>query len=245
MQKSNRIYEFEILKFYIFVFWKGDILLELLIKYRGLFLQGAMYTVGLSFVSVLLGILIGLVLAFFRLSKVKILNLISSAYVELIRGTPLLAQIMLVKFGLYDLITANTKISIPDIAIGIIAVSLNSGAYVCEIIRSGISSVDKGQMEAGRSLGMSKSMTMRLIVLPQAIKNILPALCNEFVTVIKETSIISYIGVTDLFYIANAISAMTYKSFESMLAIAFIYFVITFTLSKLVRLLERRLSQSD
>lgn len=220
-------------------------MLELLIKYRGLFLQGAMYTVGLSFVSVLLGILIGLVLAFFRLSKVKILNLISSAYVELIRGTPLLAQIMLVKFGLYDLITANTKISIPDIAIGIIAVSLNSGAYVCEIIRSGISSVDKGQMEAGRSLGMSKSMTMRLIVLPQAIKNILPALCNEFVTVIKETSIISYIGVTDLFYIANAISAMTYKSFESMLAIAFIYFVITFTLSKLVRLLERRLSQSD
>jgi amino ABC transporter, permease protein, 3-TM region, his/glu/gln/arg/opine family len=204
-----------------------------------------MYTVGLSFVSVLLGILIGLVLAFFRLSKVKILNLISSAYVELIRGTPLLAQIMLVKFGLYDLITANTQISIPDIAIGIIAVSLNSGAYVCEIIRSGISSVDKGQMEAGRSLGMSKSMTMRLIVLPQAIKNILPALCNEFVTVIKETSIISYIGVTDLFYIANAISAMTYKSFESMLAIAFIYFVITFTLSKLVRLLERRLSQSD
>jgi len=133
-----------------------------------------MYTVGLSFVSVLLGILIGLVLAFFRLSKVKILNLISSAYVELIRGTPLLAQIMLVKFGLYDLITANTQISIPDIAIGIIAVSLNSGAYVCEIIRSGISSVDKGQMEAGRSLGMSKSMTMRLIVLPQAIKNILP-----------------------------------------------------------------------
>lgn len=220
-------------------------MLELLIKYRGLFLQGTMYTVGLSFVSVLLGILIGLVLAFFRLSKVKILNLISSAYVELIRGTPLLAQIMLVKFGLYDLITANTKISIPDIAIGIIAVSLNSGAYVCEIIRSGISSVDKGQMEAGRSLGMSKSMTMRLIVLPQAIKNILPALCNEFVTVIKETSIISYIGVTDLFYIANAVSAMTYKSFESMLAIAFIYFVITFTLSKLVRLLERRLSQSD
>ena len=220
-------------------------MLELLIKYRGLFLQGTMYTVGLSFVSVLLGILIGLVLAFFRLSKVKILNLISSAYVELIRGTPLLAQIMLVKFGLYDLITANIKISIPDIAIGIIAVSLNSGAYVCEIIRSGISSVDKGQMEAGRSLGMSKSMTMRLIVLPQAIKNILPALCNEFVTVIKETSIISYIGVTDLFYIANAVSAMTYKSFESMLAIAFIYFVITFTLSKLVRLLERRLSQSD
>lgn len=220
-------------------------MLELLVKYRGLFLQGALYTIGLSFVSVLMGILIGLVLAFFRLSKAKILNLISTAYIELIRGTPLLAQIMLVKFGLYDLITAKTKIGIPDIAIGIIAVSLNSGAYVCEIIRSGISSVDKGQMEAGRSLGMSKSMTMRLIVLPLAVKNILPALCNEFVTVIKETSIISYIGVTDLFYIANAVSSMTYKSFESMLAVALIYFIITFTLSKLVRLLERRLSQSD
>ena len=220
-------------------------MLELLVKYHGLFLQGALYTIGLSLVSVLMGILIGLVLAFFRLSKAKILNLISTAYIELIRGTPLLAQIMLVKFGLYDLITAKTKISIPDIAIGIIAVSLNSGAYVCEIIRSGISSVDKGQMEAGRSLGMSKSMTMRLIVLPLAVKNILPALCNEFVTVIKETSIISYIGVTDLFYIANAVSSMTYKSFESMLAVALIYFVITFTLSKLVRLLERRLSQSD
>ena len=213
-------------------------MLELLVKYRGLFLQGALYTIGLSLVSVLMGILIGLVLAFFRLSKAKILNLISTAYIELIRGTPLLAQIMLVKFGLYDLITAKTKI-------GIIAVSLNSGAYVCEIIRSGISSVDKGQMEAGRSLGMSKSMTMRLIVLPLAVKNILPALCNEFVTVIKETSIISYIGVTDLFYIANAVSSMTYKSFESMLAVALIYFIITFTLSKLVRLLERRLSQSD
>ena len=216
-------------------------MLELLVKYRGLFLQGALYTIGLSFVSVLMGILIGLVLAFFRLSKAKILNLISTAYIELIRGTPLLVQIFLVKLGSYQIF----NLDLPDIAIGIIAVSLNSGAYVCEIIRSGISSVDKGQMEAGRSLGMSKSMTMRLIVLPLAVKNILPALCNEFVTVIKETSIISYIGVTDLFYIANAVSSMTYKSFESMLAVALIYFVITFTLSKLVRLLERRLSQSD
>ena len=135
-------------------------MLELLVKYRGLFLQGALYTIGLSFVSVLMGILIGLVLAFFRLSKAKILNLISTAYIELIRGTPLLAQIMLVKFGLYDLITAKTKISIPDIAIGIIAVSLNSGAYVCEIIRSGISSVDKGQMEAGLSIGLTPAQTI-------------------------------------------------------------------------------------
>ena len=100
-------------------------------------------------------------------------------------------------------------------------------------------------MEAGRSLGMSHAMTMRLIILPQAIKNILPALCNEFITVIKETSIISYIGVTDLFYTGNSISSLTYRSFESMMSVGFIYLILTFTLSKLVRVLERRLSQSD
>lgn len=218
---------------------------DLILKYSGLFIQGTIHTVGLSLLSVLVGILIGLVLALCRLPKIKILNIISTIYIEIIRGTPLIVQIFLVKFGLYDLITKRTDISIPAMAIGVIAVSLNSGAYVCEIIRSGITSVDKGQMEAGRSLGMSHSMTMKLIILPQAVKNILPALCNEFITVIKETSIVSYIGVTDLFYIANSISSMTYRSFDSMLSIALVYFVITFTLSKAVRKLERRLSQSD
>lgn len=218
---------------------------SLILEYKSLFLQGTLYTVGLSFVAVLLGTILALILAFFRLSKVKILNFLGTTYVEIFRCTPLIVQLFIVKFGLYDFITEPTGIQIPDIALGIIAVSMNSAAYVCEVLRAGIASVDKGQMEAGRSLGMSHSMTMQLIILPQAVKNILPALCNEFITVIKETSIISYIGVTDLFYMANSVSAITYRSLESMTTVGFIYFIITFTLSKLVRILERKLSQSD
>lgn len=218
---------------------------NLILEYKSLFIQGVYYTVGLSFVSVLVGTILALILAFFRLSKIKIFNILGTLYVEIFRGTPLIVQLFIVKFGLYDFITAPTGFQIPDIALGIIAVSLNSAAYVCEVLRAGIDSVDKGQMEAGRSLGMSHAMTMRLIILPQAIKNILPALCNEFITVIKETSIISYIGVTDLFYTGNSISSLTYKSFESMMSVGLIYLILTFTLSKLVRILERRLSQSD
>ncbi|EHL15346.1 His/Glu/Gln/Arg/opine family amino ABC transporter, permease, 3-TM region [Peptoanaerobacter stomatis] len=224
-------------------------MIEMLIKYSGIFLQGTYYTVGLSFVSVLIGTLIGLILALFRLADsktmnfmvAKILNFIATLYVEVIRGTPLLVQIFLVKLGSYQIF----NLDLPDIAIGIIAVSINSGAYVCEVIRSGIQAVDKGQMEAGRSLGMTYKMTMRLVILPQAVKNILPALCNEFVTVIKETSIVSYIGVTDLFYASKSIGSMTYDTLTPLFIIALIYLFITFTLSKLVRLLERRLSQSD
>lgn len=216
-------------------------MIEMLTKYSGIFLKGTYYTVGLSFVSVLIGILIGLIFALFRLSKSKILNLIATVYVEVIRGTPLLVQVFLVKIGSFELF----KLDLPDIVIGIIAVSINSGAYVCEVIRSGIQAVDKGQMEAGRSLGMNYKMTMRLIILPQAVKNILPALCNEFITVIKETSIVSYIGVTDLFYVSKSIGSMTYDTLTPLFIIAIIYLFITFTLSKLVRLLERRLAQSD
>lgn len=216
-------------------------MIEMLSKYGGLFLQGTYYTVGLSFVSVLIGTIIGLIFALLRLSRFKILNFISTLYVEIIRGTPLIVQIFLVKLGSFHIF----KLSWPDIVIGIIAVSINSGAYVCEVIRSGIQAVDKGQMEAGRSLGMDYKMTMKLIILPQAVKNILPALCNEFVTVIKETSIVSYIGVTDLFYMADSIGAMTYDTLSPLFIIAMIYLFITFTLSKLVRLLERRLAQSD
>ncbi|EHL15703.1 hypothetical protein HMPREF9629_01674 [Peptoanaerobacter stomatis] len=224
-------------------------MIEMLIKYSKIFLQGTYYTVGLSFVSVLIGTLIGLILALFRLADsktmnfmvAKILNFIAALYVEVIRGTPLLVQIFLVKLGSYQIF----NLDLPDIAIGIIAVSINSGAYVCEVIRSGIQAVDKGQMEAGRSLGMTYKMTMRLVILPQAVKNILPALCNEFVTVIKETSIVSYIGVTDLFYASKSIGSMTYDTLTPLFIIALIYLFITFTLSKLVRLLERRLSQSD
>lgn len=220
-------------------------MIDLFSKYGPLFIDGLKYTLGLSLISVLVGTIIALALAFFRLSKVRVLNLIGTVYVEIFRGTPLMAQLLIVKFGFYDFITKPLGLEIPNLALGVIAVSLNSAAYVCEVLRAGIESIDKGQMEAGRSLGMNHSMTMKLIILPQAIKNILPALCNEFIAVIKETSIISYIGVTDLFYMANIVGTQSYRYFDSIMIIAVIYFIITFTLSKLVRLLERRLSQSD
>lgn len=216
-------------------------MIAMLSKYGGLFIQGTYYTVGLSFVAVLIGTIIGLIFSLFRLSRFKILNIIATIYVEVIRGTPLLVQVFLFKVASYDIF----KLDLPDIVVGIIAVSINSGAYVCEVIRSGIQAVDKGQMEAGRSLGLSYNMTMKLIILPQAVKNILPALCNEFVTVIKETSIVSYIGVTDLFYVANSVGSMTYDTLTPLVIIALIYLIITFTLSKLIRQFERRLAQSD
>ena len=128
---------------------------------------------------------------------------------------------------------------------GIVAVSLNSGAYVAEIIRSRIQSIDKGQMEAGRSLGSPQSMTMKEIIMPQAVKNILPALCNEFITVIKETSIVSVIGVTDLMYNVNIVRGISFRPLEPLLIAAVIYFILTFGLSKAVNILEGKMKQSD
>ena len=127
----------------------------------------------------------------------------------------------------------------------LIAVSLNSAAYVAEIIRSGIQSIDKGQWEASRSLGLSNRQTMRHIILPQAIKNILPALGNEFVTLIKETAVASTIGVADLMYASKIVQSTSYQAFNPLIIVAVIYFIITFTLSRLIGALERRLSRSD
>ena len=153
----------------------------------------------------------------------------------------MITQLFIVYFGSYVLFGLDMN---PFIA-GIIAVSLNSGAYVAEIIRSGIQSIDKGQMEAGRSLGMTQSMTMKEIIMPQAVKNILPALCNEFITVIKETSIVSVIGVTDLMYNVNIVRGISFRPLEPLLIAAVIYFILTFGLSKAVNILEGKMKQSD
>ena len=217
-------------------------------KYITYFVTGVQYTLGLSFVSVFFGTIIGSGIAFAKMSKNKGLSLIATAYIELIRGTPLITQLFIVFFG--SAIVFNTKewgLSIAALAFvsGIVAVSLNSGAYVAEIIRSGIQSIDKGQMEAGRSLGMSYPMTMKEIIIPQAVKNILPALGNEFITVIKETSIVSVIGVTDIMYNVNIVRGSSFKSMEPLYVAAILYFVLTFGLSKLVNLLERKLKESD
>ena len=159
--------------------------MELIIKYWPLFLEGATTTVLLSFFSVIVGVGCGTLMALARLSQNKFLSKAAKVYIDIIRGTPLLVQLYLVYFGLATVLDLNDFVS------GVIAVSVNTTAYIAEIIRSGIQSVDKGQMEAARSMGMPKRMAMRQIILPQAMKNILPAIGNEFATLIKETSIVS------------------------------------------------------
>lgn len=217
-----------------------------LIDYKQFFINGTQITVLLAFFAVLFGSLIGILLAMFKISSNKFLKGIASVYIEFIRGTPLLVQLFIIYYGLpylgiefpdFSLLGQN----VGDFMAGVIAMSINSGAYVAEIFRAGIQAVDKGQMEAARSLGMPYLMTMKKIILPQAFKNILPALGNEFIVVIKESAIVSIIGIHDLMYNADTVRGNTYKPFEPLIVAALIYFVLTFSLSKFVGLLEKRM----
>lgn len=216
-------------------------------KYWNLFLIGTGNTLLLSAITVACGVIIGSLLALMRISKWKIgscrpLNLVATVYVEIIRGTPLLLQLYFFYFLLPMIIPAlqlDKSFSI------ILALCLNSGAYVAEIIRAGISAVDKGQMEAARSLGLNYRQAMIKIIFPQAIKNILPALCNEFVSVIKETSLASTFFVGDLMTQFKTINGALFLSIEPLIIVGIIYFVLTFSLSKAIAVLERRLKTSD
>lgn len=209
-------------------------------KYYKFFLEGTQYTVLIAFFTVILGTVLGLFLSLMKLSKNKVLKIIASTYIEFVRGTPILVQLYIVYYGMPAL-----GIDLPDMLAGIVTLSINSGAYVAEIIRAGINAVDKGQMEAGRSLGMTSAMTMRLIIIPQAFKNILPALGNEFITIIKESSIVSVIGIGELMYKADTVRGNTALPFEPLIVAAVIYFLLTFTLSKILGSLERRLKAND
>ena len=216
-------------------------------KYWGLFLQGIGVTLMLSAIAVVFGILIGSLLALMRLSKFHIgrfrpLDFIATIYVEIIRGTPLLLQLYFFFFLLPMMIPALETSAPFSITL---ALCLNSGAYVAEVIRAGISAVDKGQTEAARSLGLNSRQTMLKIVFPQAVKNILPALCNEFVSIIKETSLASTFFVGDLMTTYKTINGVTYLSIEPLIIVGIIYFLLTFTLSKGIAVLERRLKTSD
>ncbi len=215
--------------------------LEFLQKYYKFFLTGTLNTLLISFFGVIFGVVIGVFLALMKMSRFRLLSKISTAYIEVIRGTPLMVQLFIIYIGLPKV----TGIPFPDMTLGIIAVSLNSAAYVAEVIRAGIQSVDKGQMEAARSLGMPYNMAMRYIIIPQALKNILPALGNEFIVLVKESAIVSVIGVPELMYRADTVRGISYKPFAPLIVAAAIYFIITFTLSKLVAKLERRLSTGD
>lgn len=214
---------------------------DFLSKYSNYFVVGTKTTLILAFFAVLFGTILGLFLSLMKLSKIKVLKAIAIAYIEFVRGTPLLIQIWIIYIGLPLII----GVDLPDILTGIIALSLNSGAYVAEIIRAGIQAVDKGQMEAARSLGMNQGMAMREIIIPQAFKNILPALGNEFISIIKESSMVSVIGVAELMYNSGTVRAASFLGLEPLIVAAAIYFVITFILTRVMGALERRLKASD
>lgn len=208
-------------------------------NYWSYFAKGIEYTLIITVVSVFFGFLLGVLLALLRLSKGKFQRAIAITYIEFIRGTPLMVQVMFVYFGIGALVQ-----SLPALLAGIIAVSLNSAAYVAEVIRSGIESIPKGQTEAARSLGMSQTITYRYVIIPQALKNIWPALGNEFITLIKESSIVSIIGVGDLMYQMQLVQSATYKGVIPIFITMVIYFVMTFGLSKILGYFEGRMKHA-
>lgn len=215
-------------------------LFDMAYEYRNLLLSGLQYTLLLAVMGVFFGFVLGIVVALLRMSKWNVLRFIATAWVEFLRGTPMLVQLFLIHYGLTEL-----GLEFTPIQSGAITLTINSSAYLAEIFRAGIQGVDRGQVEAARSLGMKQGMTLRYIVLPQAIKNVLPAIGNEFITIIKESSIVSMIGVADLFFQAKTITTITYEGLTPYVIIAIMYFVLTFTLSKLLGIWERRLNTDD
>ena len=223
---------------------------EAAFKYMDMFLEGLVCTVSLSAMTVLFGFMLALVLALMRMAKFKPLNWVAATYVEIFRATPLLVQLFIVYYILLaDLNLPTWKIfgfiRFERFIPGVIALSLNSGAYLSEIIRSGIQSIDGGQTEAARSLGMTPWQNMQYIVLPQAIKNILPAIANEFVTIIKESSICYTIGVQEIMSAVANVKGATFSIGEPLIIATCVYFCLTFPTSKIIAYFERRMSRGD
>lgn len=210
-------------------------------KYDSFFLKGIKITILISLIGVALGSILGAFVALMKLSKIKIISWIASIYIEILRGTPMLVQVFIVFFG----ITAALGLDISALVCGTIALVINSSAYIAEIIRAGINAVDKGQMEAARSLGLNYRQTMKSVIMPQAIKNILPALGNEFVTLIKESSIVSTIGVGEIMFNAQVVQGISFDPFTPLLVAAALYFVLTFVLTRIMNMIEGRLNASD
>lgn len=208
-------------------------------NYWNYFVLGVGNTLLITIFAVFFGFLLGLLFALLRWSKNLLFHSIAVAYIEFIRGTPMMVQVMFVYFGIGELIQ-----DIPAVVAGIIAISINSGAYVAEIIRSGVQAVNHGQTEAARSLGMSKQETMRYIIMPQALRNIWPALGNEFITLLKDSSIVSVIGVAELMYQTQLVQSATYKGALPLFIAMVIYFILTFTLTRLLNYGERKLNRS-
>lgn len=220
---------------------------NLIVVLEKIITTGVAETLKVTVVALFFGVLIGLLACLGRMSKHFIPRAIATSYIEIIRGTPTLVQALFFYFGVNGLLVSATggDVRMTPLVAGMIVCSLNSGAYVAEIFRAGIQSVDKGQMEAARSLGMPQKLAMKEIILPQAVRTILPSLGNEFIVLVKETSILSVIGVTEITRVGQIQASINYKVFSTYLGVAIVYFVLTFTLSRLVNYLERRMAVSD
>lgn len=208
------------------------------------YLEGLLKTLEISFFAILIGVLIGVTVAVIKVSTanmkgLRFLGVICNAYINIIRGTPVILQLLII----YNLVFTSRDTN--EVVVAAICFGINSGAYVAEIVRAGIESIDKGQMEAGRSLGLNANQTMFYIIMPQAIKNILPALGNEFIVLIKETSVASMIAVTDLTKAAQYIGSRTWDILPPLIICAVFYLIIVLGLTKLLGIFERRMSQGD
>ena len=218
-------------------------IVKIMAKYWDVFLiKGLSITISLSVIAVFFGAILGALLALGKMSRFKVLRGIIAAFIEVIRGTPILLQLYLFYFILPMALPSLNIETYPSIAIALV---VNSSAYVSEVIRSGIQAVDKGQTEAARSLGLNKTQTMLKVVLPQAVKNILPALGNEFIMIIKETSLASTFFVGDLMTSYLTVRGATFLAIESLFIVGVIYFVLTFALSKLVGVYENKLKNAE
>ena len=228
---------------YDFILSIGESIYQTLIydnRYKFI-LEGLFNTMIIALFAVILGIIIGIFVALIRNNydrnnKMKILNFIVKLYVDIIRGTPIVLQLMIIYYVVFK------SVDVSVVLVGILAFGINSGAYVSEIIRAGIQSIPIGQTEAGYALGLKHSQVMNYIILPQAFKNILPALGNEFITLVKETSVGAYIGIIELTKASDIIASRTYDYFFPLIMVAIIYLIITLGLSKGVQKLERKLN---
>ncbi len=222
--------------------------LNIAVDYKDFFLQGIGYTMLIALAGTIIGLLIGLITGIIRTvpkSKnvivrgiLRVINAIISIYVEIFRGTPMMVQSMVIFWGYAFMHNGNT---LPLIPAGIFIVSINTGAYMAEIVRGGIISIDKGQFEGAYSIGMNHWQTMINVIIPQAMRNILPAISNEFVINIKDTSVLNVIGVTELYFFTAKISKMTYSIFETYVVACVIYFVLTFAITRILKFIERKI----
>lgn len=226
--------------------------IDIIVAYHPYLLRGVGYTMLIAMIGTLAGLLIGLATGVVRTCPMskngfvrffqKVLNGIIAVYVEIFRGTPMMVQAMVIYWG-YAFATGGSQL--PLVTSGILIVSINTGAYMAEIVRGGIISIDRGQFEGASAVGMTHWQTMRCVVLPQVIRNILPSVANEFVINIKDTSVLNVIGVTELYYFAGVIKRQNFQTFQTYLVVCVIYFILTFTVTQILRLIERKMDGSD